>query len=45
MFGSLSAFTFTEGLYANSIIRAIAAFMCLFGFLKWKTVIFSKNGI
>lgn len=40
LFGSLSAFTFTEGLYANSIIRAIAAFMCLLGFLKWKTVIY-----
>lgn len=40
LFGSLSVFTFSEGLYANGIIRAIAAVMCLLGFLRWNTSIY-----
>lgn len=40
LFGSLSWFTFSEGLYANGIVRAVAASICLFGFLKWNTSVY-----
>lgn len=39
-FGSLSWFTFSEGLYANAIIRCVAAGICFMGFLNWKTSIY-----
>ncbi|AIT09789.1 hypothetical protein LO80_07285 [Candidatus Francisella endociliophora] len=40
LFGSLSWFTFSEELYANAIIRAVAAVVCFLGFLNWKTSIY-----
>ncbi|API86040.1 nicotinamide mononucleotide transporter family protein [Francisella uliginis] len=40
LFASLSAFTYSDELYANAIIRALAAIVCFLGFINWKTSIY-----
>lgn len=39
-FGSMAYLTFTQHLYANAVIRTIAAVICLLGFFKWHTSIY-----
>lgn len=38
--GFMSYFTFQDNLYANFIVRSIAALICLIGFFKWNVVIY-----